>query len=354
MNFLKIEANMTSGDVDIFVKQGRAPSLDDWDYVAAGTDLYEALTISTPPAGDYYIGFYGFQAVTPFRFRVIGGTQQCPNRCSNHGTCTGTTCRCDSGYTGDTCATYSRDLIDFTNYAGHVDSNEWNYYQYVANSGNSFVITVVHDVSDGADCDVFVNSGSIPTRFRFVYRDVASDPITTLRVDNPGTQRWFIGVYGFSTCTYNLTLSPDAACTGGCGANGRCVSGRCICSAGWAGERCDQRATQLTKGTSVHNQLATNRWAYYTITTDASSVHILINEQQVQGGLWLFVRVGGFPTLDNYDYFDTTLNVKQHKINIHTVPGHQTVTYYIGVYGSPYVLNNVNAVYDVIAWYPPF
>jgi hypothetical protein len=30
--------------------------------------------------------------------------QQCPNGCSGHGTCSGSVCSCNSGYTGDDCS----------------------------------------------------------------------------------------------------------------------------------------------------------------------------------------------------------------------------------------------------------
>lgn len=77
----------------------------------------------------------------------------------------------------------------------------------------------------------------------------------TLRIPNAQFTRWYIGVYGFSTCTYFISVSssstytpiaparmPDIYVTDQCATcvHGSCTpEGVCACSSGWAGQYCD-------------------------------------------------------------------------------------------------------------------
>ena len=51
------------------------------------------------------MGIYGYRATTYQITALYGSLEVCENRCSDHGECSGTTCTCNSGYSGASCET---------------------------------------------------------------------------------------------------------------------------------------------------------------------------------------------------------------------------------------------------------
>jgi hypothetical protein len=65
-NTLRIDVVETvpNGDVDLFVKYGRVPSLTDWDYADQGLSKNFSISIDNAPQGVWYFMFYGFKDTT--------------------------------------------------------------------------------------------------------------------------------------------------------------------------------------------------------------------------------------------------------------------------------------------------
>ncbi len=100
--------------------------------------------------------------------------------------------------------------------SGYVEFNSWNYYNYNSNSDGNLVIYVNHTDS-GGDCDLYVRAGQTPTRFNYGefitkpfiyivvdYQDLSTATFFTLSINDPGSEQWYIGVYGWTTCDYDI------------------------------------------------------------------------------------------------------------------------------------------------------
>jgi hypothetical protein len=341
---------MNSGDVDLYAKYGGIPNQEDWDYADAGVQLNTTMVIETPQPGDWYFGLYGYASSTPFTFRVLTAVAECPNQCSGptHGTCNGVSCRCNTGFSGTTCETNTQ-LIQFNqNYEGHVDGGEWNYWKVQSGTSNNMVVSLTQN--DRQDCDLYINSGQLPTRFQYQYRHTGIDKDSVVRIDNPGSQLWWIGVFGFTNCDYVFNVTQGSSCPR-C-VNGNCdAQGRCICAPGFAGEQCDIAVVEVQNGQKVQGSVSANEWKYYKFTATASSIQALVKETTTRGQVWLFVSMATAPSLAAYDYADQTLNSGLHKVSVSIASSRQQ-TYYIGVYGNPFAEHTVN--FQLAAWAPPF
>jgi len=350
-----------AGDVDVFVKGGSFPNETTWDYRDVSTSHNFALTVANSNNGYYYIGVYGFLA-TNYQIQVVSYSS-CLNFCSKHGQCVAAGCQCSSGFNGQACETMVGELTDGTTANGFVSSDTWNYYHFTASTVNEITVTVNQQADEpGADCDVYIKRGSNPTLTSFDYRNVGVQSRIQINIPNPQFNTWYIGIYGYATCTYTVTQSTSTQCAPGCVAPyGTCTStGTCACNAGWSGDDCQTPVKVLSPGTTYGpDTLSTGRWAYFLFNTTSSSVvvHMKEIEDWSIGYYWLFVSEQDFPTLSVHDYSDMNTNVQEHTIRFQTNSQGQPSQYYIGVYGSPFDLDtgdNHRGTYKLVAWGPPF
>ena len=90
-------------DTDMYIKLNEMPSFFAWDARNPGYDHDYAISFDDPDAGTYFIGVYGFIGG---RYTIqVDIVQECPNQCSQHGTCYNDHCTCSDYFEGDECET---------------------------------------------------------------------------------------------------------------------------------------------------------------------------------------------------------------------------------------------------------
>jgi hypothetical protein len=158
------------------------------------------------------------QIVTINFFLCLYFLVECPSNCSNHGTCVGSQCNCNSNFGGIFCQNskiihshffliFFKVLTDLTMgvpVTGYVSDNSWNYYSYTSSSQNNLVVNVT-ELNTG-DCDLYIREGAQPTKFEYNYRNIGVSSSFSIIVPD-ATGSFSIGVYGFASCLYRISIS---------------------------------------------------------------------------------------------------------------------------------------------------
>jgi len=342
------------GDCDLYLRYDGVPSL--WQWTSSNISLLERTSISVidPAPGMWYVGVHGFAACN---FSLVLSTQQsCPNNCSERGTCqTSVRCSCNSGYNGDYCQYRVAALTNGAVDTGFVETGAWNFFSYTSNSQNDLIV-MLRQTSSSGDCDIYARAGRDPTSFQFDYSEISTKTSFNLTISQPGRQTWIIGVFGWSTCRFSISVVElsSAQCPNACSGKGTCRGGVCQCNAGFAGEDCGSRVTTLI-GNNLKRSEAIRMfgWNYYYFSVnDTSSLHVQVREQNTAGYLWVYINKN-VPTLRDYLASDVDDVKSIHRVEWNLAENEVT-TYTIGVYGNPYVPADFTVLYDIIAWAAPF
>jgi len=351
-NNIQIQVTQTGGDVDLYLHHLTIPDFVTYDYADVSASSTYTLTIVEPLLGTWYIGFYAFSDAT-FTF-IVSEQRSCPMKCSLHGQCVGSMCTCNSDFAGLTCEE-SRTALSSTPVHGYVDANYWNFYKFIANSNNPTLIKL--NQVPGTNCDLFVMNGAKPTKYIYQYVNETLDNHPEILVSNPGFDVWWIGVYGSSTCEYDISLeaSQIISICGNCGNHGRCVGDLCQCDPGYFGRDCSVQPTVLTNGIrSPTNSIGPSEWQYYAIKMqDSSQISIVVNEKTTTGLAWFYINRGDYPTLTSYEASDSSSFTGTHRLFLEWAQP-KTTDYIIGVYGSPFILATQKIDYSLVAYYTPF
>jgi len=362
-------------DVDAFVKFDRAPTIFDYDY--ANATLHPNTVVKVPNAqpGYWYLGVMGFTCPAGQKCHYTvkattgnSGGSQCANKCSNHGTCTGpNTCQCEAQYMGLYCEEKRDELTLGQQVRGYVHDEAWNYYKFSTNSMNPIAVEVKQMHGQSSDCDLFIRRSQKPNRFEFDYQDISMEREFHVEILQPGIATWWIGVFGYSACEYQLSLRTGTVHNNEClnGGYRPSPTGPCLCPPGKSGDRCEFVVEVLNSwppGPAATGQVAINGWKFYNFTSTVFTSNIFVHLQETgtsenSGEVWLFASHGLAPSIRDHEYADTHSNTKNHIINIQhrSMPIGQPMrtSVIIGVYGSPF-LRRPQATYQLVAWSSPF
>eukprot|EP01130_Rhizamoeba_saxonica_P012388 TRINITY_DN520_c0_g1_i2.p1 TRINITY_DN520_c0_g1~~TRINITY_DN520_c0_g1_i2.p1 ORF type:complete len:573 (-),score=119.10 TRINITY_DN520_c0_g1_i2:2322-4040(-) len=340
----------SDADCDLFLRYANPPTLLEWD--ASDRNFQEpnsTVRIVEPALGEWFVGINGWSSC---QYELVAKQEiGCADFCSNHGTCRSSTCVCDSQYKGINCEEKKDPLESNEVVSGFVGVDAWNFYTFDSNTQSNILIKLNQESAD-SDCDIYVKAGAKPSYFDFDFMEISYSQNVTLEITEPGQNEWNIGVYGSTACTYDLSVVESSQCT--C-VHGTCTSsGTCICEPGWSGPNCDKESIEINSGVAVNGTIVRNAWEIYEFSTAAKSVFISVKEESESGGtVYLFVGRDYIPTAFIYDYSDLS-DEKFHHIEytLDELPTGPVRTFYIGVYGSPYIERPVD--YTVVAWVPPF
>jgi len=227
---------------------------------------------------------------------------------------------------------------------GYVEYNTWNYFKYQSNSDANLMIHV-NQSSSKDDCDLYVRAGANPTRFQFDYQELSTDIYYELAINDPGDTTWYIGVYGWAKCSYQIWIDETTACPSNCNNRGNCVGdGVCECNQGFSGVACEYNSSALLPGVPMAGQVTTDGWVFYPYSVvNTSSVHIVVKETSSVGFLWVYVA-RTTPSIRNYLYSDTS-NSNLHVISFDFTED-VTDTFQIGVFGNPYSIETTE--YNIV------
>eukprot|EP01124_Arcella_intermedia_P031747 TRINITY_DN7252_c0_g3_i1.p1 TRINITY_DN7252_c0_g3~~TRINITY_DN7252_c0_g3_i1.p1 ORF type:complete len:543 (-),score=89.64 TRINITY_DN7252_c0_g3_i1:43-1671(-) len=352
-NNLMVHVTQTSGDADLYIKYQKLPTFVDFNYAdySRGSAPYN-ISITQPNLGTWYLAFYGYET-TSFSF-VVSEARACPMRCSLHGACIGSFCRCNTGYTGLTCEE-ARDALAFDKpVTGYVDANYWNFYKFNVDSNNPVDLVLTHEA--GTNCDIYVLDNAKPTQFVYYYRNISESLTTDVVVPTPGFRTWWVGIYGFTQCSYTLTMKQIAPPANPCGecTHGRCVGTACLCDGGWIGKDCNVQTTALTNSIKTSpTEIINGEWKYYSIfIPNTSKLTLVLTELNTQGLAWMYVAKETYPTLSSYEVEDSDSRSSIHRLVLE-FKNTQNKQYVIGVYGSPFIVQQ-HVQFTLVAHYTPF
>jgi len=362
----QVVVNQTMGggcDTDLYIKFEDMPMLWDYDYRNALTIQNYALTVGGPMEGRYFIGIYTYSVGDGYeecgytiRLDQERAGQECESGCSSHGYCSNGICECSGPFAGSNCETMTEDLHEGQSVAGFANNNQWNYYTATANSATNMIISVDQDWNEGGDCDLYIRAGEAPTRFNYDYRNIGFDNSFSIVIQNPLATHWHIGVFGYHHCQYFITETLDAsACPNACSGNGQCVSGRCACNDGFAGQNCASPLERIRSKDYLSDSIGQSKWHYYKFTAPSvyTSISVALIEQETSGSLELYVLEGAPPELTGAQYSDTTLSSTHSVYFRYDGTEDNDHDFYIGVYGTSLVPMGSPVPYSVFVYSPP-
>ncbi|NMH60561.1 S8 family serine peptidase [Alteromonas ponticola] len=169
-----------SGDADLYVRSGSAPSTSTYDCRSWQSGNTESCDFSSPSTGTYYVKVIGYSA--------FSGAQLIADY--------------DTAGSGGQGAT-----SQVTNISA--STNNWKYYTWEVPSGMS---TLDFTITGGSgDADLYIRYGSQPTTSSYDCRPYENGNEETCSFNNPQAGTWHIGIRAYSTfsgVTLNTSYQP--------------------------------------------------------------------------------------------------------------------------------------------------
>eukprot|EP00211_Chloroparvula_japonica_P002668 CAMPEP_0119120490 /NCGR_PEP_ID=MMETSP1310-20130426/1498_1 /TAXON_ID=464262 /ORGANISM="Genus nov. species nov., Strain RCC2339" /LENGTH=512 /DNA_ID=CAMNT_0007109969 /DNA_START=379 /DNA_END=1915 /DNA_ORIENTATION=- len=327
------------GLVHSYIRYGALPTAMEWDYRGVGVTDPKVTSVVSPALGKYYLGVYAAKdSAYSVRFGAI--QSDCPSKCSgeSHGTCIDGLghCQCNTGYSGATCSVRDTPLSpEDAVVTGFVGGEEWNMYSVDVPPATTYSIHVVQS-EEAHDCDVYIISGSLhPTLSQYDFKDSTYNTVIDLSLPRlPYSESYWVGIHGYSTCEYELSIVDDAACNVVC-INGQCAEGVqfCVCDPGYTGDYCQYPLSELENGIAITNSLQEGKWLYYSFPVSGSNlISLHVNERSSVGMINVFVSSAhlGVPTRHKNQFQDQGVSA-QHPLTLRA----NTNMYTVGVTTSP-------------------
>jgi len=242
---LEIKISGGTGDCDLYVRRGAAPTTTTYDYRPYKVGNNETVLVESPAAGTWYIMLRGYTAFAGLALQATYSASITVVTLSNGVAVTGL---------GDTTAGEK-------------------YYKIDVPSGQT---KLQISISGGTgDCDLYVKQGALPTTASYDYRPYLVGSNESVSVANPTAGTWYIMLRAYSTYS-GVTLL--ASYTGGVG-------------------------TLLSNGvpvTGLSGAQASSR--IYRIEVPAGQTNLEIKTSGGTGDCDLYVNRGVAPTTTAYDY----------------------------------------------------
>jgi serine protease len=170
---LAVTTSGGSGDADLYVKAGAAPTTTSYDKASEGSTTSESITIASPTAATYYVLVSSYAAITGVSVKAtVSGATPPPTDGSvlmNGAPVTGL-----AGATGNTRS-----------------------YTFVVPAGAS---SASFALSGGTgDADLYVRFGAAPTTSQYDYRPYLVGNNETVNVSSPQAGTWYVMVRAYAT-----------------------------------------------------------------------------------------------------------------------------------------------------------
>ncbi len=260
-----------TGDADLYVKYGAAPTTTSYDYRPFLAGNEETVTVPSPTAGTWYIMIRGYSAYTGLTLTASYGG-----------------------------VIILQDGVALTGLAGALNST--TYFRIDVPSGNNVIL---FNMSGGAgNADMYIKKGSKPTTSSYDYANITStntEGISVGSTDLAGS--WYVMLKG--TQAYSgATLKADYAALGTVTTiyNNVAVSG-------------------------ISGSLGTEKYYKIEVPSGQSKLEILMSGGT--GDADLYVKLGSVPTTSDYDY-RPYLTGNNESVTVNNPPGG---TWYIMIRG---------------------
>ncbi len=240
---LEIKISGGTGDADLYVKFGEAPTIGDYDYrpFLSGND--ETVTVNNPTAGTWYIMVHGYSAYSGVTLVASYGS-----------------------------VFILQDEVPVTGISGSAGSEK--IYKIEIPSGQSVLEIKISGGTGNAD--LYVRHGAIPTTSTWDYRPYLSGNNETVTVNNPAGGTWYIMLRG-RTAYSGVTLVADYWFAG--------------------------TVTLLDNGVPVTGiSGAEGSERFYRIIVPSGQAKFEIEMSGGTGDADLYVKRGAPPTTSDYDY----------------------------------------------------
>eukprot|EP01125_Pyxidicula_operculata_P020770 TRINITY_DN7772_c0_g2_i1.p1 TRINITY_DN7772_c0_g2~~TRINITY_DN7772_c0_g2_i1.p1 ORF type:complete len:749 (-),score=101.15 TRINITY_DN7772_c0_g2_i1:136-2382(-) len=254
-------------------------------------------------------------------------TDVCPNNCNSLGNCTSDgTCSCNPPFQPPDCSQGSGILYWNSPQEGQTASGMWVYYSTTTmlplDNVNTMSINLTEIVlSDGIkrsaqqstfptlSYPLFVKRGSPPTLYSFDYymSDLTKSPLSIYLPQGLGKEVWYIGLWGYASYAYSITVSVSLSCPNDCYGNGVCNKGRCSCKEYYNSPNCQTYERQIF---SLPPEWATDslqkkEWKnYFTYVWDNPDIYftIVVPIFPASGNstLMITLQINSSPTNTNY------------------------------------------------------
>jgi serine protease len=157
-----------TGDMDLYVKLGSAPTTSSYGWVSDGSTTTESITVAAPTAGTYYVMVYGYASASGVSLVADYSTSTGGNVLTNN-----------VAVTGITLATGA--------------SKTWT---MVVPSGTA---SVNFSTSGGSgDADLYVQLNAQPTTSSYLKRSIGSTTAESITISAPTAGTYYVMVYGYS------------------------------------------------------------------------------------------------------------------------------------------------------------
>lgn len=316
-DFLSVIVTPKDCTLNLYTLFAYPPTIANYDK-AISAHSAQSIQYDMPSIGSWFVGL---AATSNCGYSLlVNASFVCPNSCSGHGVCNGSTgvCECYKNYTSQ--ADCSQALFSATNgvTTGSILPRVWSYYLYETD-GNEMTINLTvtaknaaKDTAADSPPGIYVRDSSEPTTFNYVKAcpEVPFGGQCSLKFEQPKSGKWYIGIFGTSSASYSLSIAGTTQCPNGCSGYGTCGNnGVCNCPMYYTNPDCSvyRRALTPNTGTSAPILISTDQIQFFTYTSLGASndISFAINQTTIQPNLHLVLLAscGITPSPLSFDYY---------------------------------------------------